>query len=124
MVVHRSTHRSTTPTVTPEQRPLPTFAMSEPSKMSGYTDEAVGAMKENVGWALGNKQMEAEGKARNAKGHAEVEAARAEQKAIGKKEKLKGNIKETAGNVLGNEQWQAEGKADRLKGEAREKANI
>lgn len=98
--------------------------MSEPSKVSGYTDQTMGGLKENAGWAMGNKQMEAEGKARRAKGDAEVEAARAEQKAIGEKDKFKGNIKETTGNILGNEQWQAEGKAERLQGEARDKTNL
>lgn len=93
-------------------------------KTGAYEDKAAGALKENLGWAIGNKQVEAEGNARKEKGNAELEAARAEQRAIGEKDKLKGNIKETAGNVLGNEQWQAEGKADRLKGEARKETNI
>jgi len=97
---------------------------SKPSKTGAYEDKAAGALKENLGWAIGNKQVEAEGNARKEKGNAELEAARAEQRAIGEKDKLKGNIKETAGNVLGNEQWQAEGKADRLKGEARKETNI
>ncbi len=100
------------------------MSSNEPSKTSAYGDKAMGAMKENAGWAMGNKQMETEGKAQGAKGDAQLEAARAEQKAIGQKDKLKGNVKETAGNILGNEQWQAEGKGDRLKGEAREKMNI
>jgi uncharacterized protein YjbJ (UPF0337 family) len=97
--------------------------MSHPSKTSAYEDKVVGAIKENVGWAIGNQQMEAEGLARKEKGNAELEAAKAEQRAIGTKEKVKGNVKEAAGNVLGNEQWQAEGKADQLKGEARKEAN-
>jgi uncharacterized protein YjbJ (UPF0337 family) len=97
--------------------------MSHPSKTSAYNDKVVGGIKENVGSLVGNHQMEAEGLARKEKGNAELEAAKAEQRAIGTKEQVKGNIKETAGNVLGNEQWQAEGKADRLKGEARKKAN-
>jgi uncharacterized protein YjbJ (UPF0337 family) len=96
---------------------------AEPSKTSAYTDIALGAAKENVGWAVGNKQMEAEGLARKEKGNAELEAAKAEQRAIGTKDQVKGNIKEAAGNVLGNEQWQAEGKADQLKGDARKAVN-
>merc|ERR1711862_141393 len=108
---------------TNHQPPTTNMSSNEPSKMSAYGDKAMGAMKENAGWAMGNKQMETEGKAQGAKGDAQLEAARAEQ-AIGEKDKLKGNVKETAGNVLGNEQWQAEGKGDRLKGEAREKMNI
>ena len=34
------------------------------SKSSGYQDEAVGKVKENVGWAMGNEETEARGKAR------------------------------------------------------------
>merc|ERR1712225_178237 len=96
---------------------------AEPSKTNAYSEIAMGTVKENVGWAVGNKQMEAEGLARKEKGNAELEAAKAEQRAIGTKDQAKGNIKEAAGNVLGNEQWQAEGKADQLKGDARKAAN-
>jgi uncharacterized protein YjbJ (UPF0337 family) len=41
---------------------------------------AICAEKENFGWAVGNKQMEAEGLARKEKGNAELEAAKAEQR--------------------------------------------
>lgn len=50
----------------------------EPSKMSGIKNEIVGTVKENVGWALGNKQMETEGKITREQGHMELDAARAQ----------------------------------------------
>merc|ERR1712093_706621 len=84
---------------------------AEPSKTNAYSEIAMGAVKENVGWAVGNKQMEAEGLARKEKGNAELEAAKAEQRAIGTKDQVKGNIKEAAGN------------ADQLKGDARKAVN-
>ncbi|ELR18189.1 DNA binding protein [Acanthamoeba castellanii str. Neff] len=98
--------------------------MSEPSKTAAYTDIALGAAKENVGWAVRNEQMEAEGLAVKEKGNAELQAAKAEQRLIATKDQVKGNIKEAAGNLLGNEQWHVEGKVAQLKGDARQAANL
>jgi len=95
----------------------------EPSKVSGYTDKVTGAIKENVGYIIGNQQMEAEGKIKKEKGNIEVESAKAVEYTKGTGEQIKGNIKEGVGNVIGNEQMQAEGKAERLKGEARKTIN-
>lgn len=93
------------------------------SRSEGYKDEIVGAIKENVGWAIGNEKMEAEGKAQKLKGDGEVESAKAQQQVKGAGEQLKGNVKEGAGKLLGNQQMELEGKGDKLKGEAREKLN-
>jgi uncharacterized protein YjbJ (UPF0337 family) len=93
------------------------------SKSSGYQDEVVGKVKENVGWATGNEGMEVKGKAQYAKGATEVEAAKAQERMKGTGEELKGGFKETAGKVLGNEQMEYEGKGSKLTGEARKAAN-
>ncbi len=93
------------------------------SKQGGYTDEAVGKVKEIGGKVSGNQRLEAEGKAQGYKGEAEVNTAKAEERTKAQGEKLKGNIKEIGGKVLGNQQMEAEGKGNRLKGEAREAAN-
>ncbi len=93
------------------------------TKQGGYTDEAVGKVKELGGKVSGNERLEAEGKGQYLKGEAEVETAKAEERAKAKGEKFKGNMKEIGGKILGNEQMEAEGKVERLKGEAREKAN-
>ena len=93
------------------------------SKTSGYQDEDIGAVKENVGWATGNESLEARGKAQHLKGEAEVETAKAKERTKGTGEQIKGNIKETAGKIIGNEQMEVEGKVDRLKGDARKTAN-
>jgi uncharacterized protein YjbJ (UPF0337 family) len=47
----------------------------EPSKLSGIKNEIVGAVKENVGWALGNPELENEGKITREQGHMERQAA-------------------------------------------------
>ncbi|ORX78768.1 putative cruciform DNA binding protein [Basidiobolus meristosporus CBS 931.73] len=92
-------------------------------KFNANVKAASGAVKENVGSAIGNEQMQAEGKARRAEGNAEYKKAQAEGYAQGASEKLKGNVKNTVGCAIGNEQMEAEGKAGRVKGEARMEAN-
>jgi uncharacterized protein YjbJ (UPF0337 family) len=44
----------------------------QPSKLKGYAQEALGAIKENVGHVLGNQQMETEGRESKLKGSAMV----------------------------------------------------
>ncbi|KAI9293982.1 DNA binding protein [Neoconidiobolus thromboides FSU 785] len=95
--------------------------MPEPSKINATKDTTIGTIKENVGWALGNEQMQAEGKAQHAKGDAEYKAAQAQGYAEGSKDSMKGSVKDTVGSAIGNEQMQAEGKADKLKGDAQKK---
>lgn len=92
-------------------------------KIKGHAEELAGKVKKNVGDAIDNEQMQAEGKAQEMKGHARHEAAEGAERAKGAGEELKGNIKQGVGDMLGNEQMQAEGKAEELKGEARQKAN-
>jgi len=93
------------------------------SKVSGYKDEVLGSAKETVGKALGNEQMQAEGAAKNMYGHAEVEAAKGQQRVQGTGEQFTGNVKNAVGKVIGNEQMRAEGDAEWAKGKARSEAN-
>ncbi len=97
--------------------------MSGPSKVSGYTDKAMGAIKENVGYVFGNEQMEAEGKERRDKGEYEIEEAKHEERVKGTSEQIEGKTKEYAGKILNNEQMEYEGKAKKLQGDARKEAN-
>ncbi|ORY01629.1 putative cruciform DNA binding protein [Basidiobolus meristosporus CBS 931.73] len=92
-------------------------------KINANLKSASGAVKENVGSAFGNEQMQAEGKATRTEGNAEYKKAQAEGYAQGAGEKLKGNVKDTVGSAIGNEQMQAEGKAGHAKGDARMGAN-
>ncbi|KAK9814105.1 hypothetical protein WJX72_000742 [[Myrmecia] bisecta] len=95
----------------------------EPSKTSGNIKKATGAVKENVGSAIGNEQMQAEGGAKRAEGHGEVKTAQAKGYAEGAGDSLLGGLKNTAGKVLGNDQMRAEGKGRELKGDAKKAAN-
>ena len=78
---------------------------------------------ENVGWAVGSEQMQAEGIADKKKGEMEIEAARNVQFAKGTGEQTKGTLTEGAGKLFGDESLQAQGKSDRIKGETRKEFN-
>ena len=69
------------------------------------------------------EQMEAEGRAKELKGEAKQESAKAAGRAEGKVNEVVGAVKNRVGAVIGNEQMQAEGKVKELKGEAKQKAN-
>lgn len=94
-----------------------------PSKVSGNATSAMGAVKENIGAAVGNRSMQANGAAERAKGNAEVEAAKAQGYAKGTVDNVSGSVKNAAGQVLGNEQMRTEGEAERLKGKTQQEVN-
>jgi uncharacterized protein YjbJ (UPF0337 family) len=89
----------------------------------GVAEQVGGKIKHGIGKVIGNEQMQAEGKAKELKGEAKEEAAKASERTKGKLEEVKGAVKNRVGAVIDNEQMQAEGKAEELKGEARQKAN-
>ena len=79
--------------------------------------------RETVGKVIGNEQMEAEGEAKELKGQAKQEAAKAAERVKGKVEETVGAVKNRVGAVIGNEQMQAEGKVKELTGEGRQNTN-
>jgi uncharacterized protein YjbJ (UPF0337 family) len=98
--------------------------MSTASKRGeGAAEKLGGKVKAAVGSVLGNEQMEAEGRAKELKGEAKEESAKAAERSKGKLEEVAGAVKNRVGAVIDNEQMQAEGKLKELKGEARQKAN-
>jgi len=92
-------------------------------RFKGKAEEVAGSIKKTVGKVIGNEQMEAEGKAKELKGEARQEAAKAAERLKGHGEQIKGTVKEKLGDVLDDEQMEAEGKAKRLEGEARVDVN-
>jgi uncharacterized protein YjbJ (UPF0337 family) len=92
-------------------------------RAKGIVEKIGGTIKKKVGKAIGNEQMEAEGKAKELEGNARIAAAKARERGKGKVEEVVGVVKKEVGHVIGNEQMRAEGKATELKGEARQKAN-
>jgi len=98
--------------------------MSNASKRSeGAAEKLGGKLKRAVGSVVGNEQLEAEGRAKELKGNAKVESAKAAERSKGKVEEVTGAIKNRVGAVIDNEQMQAEGKVKELKGQARQKTN-
>ena len=89
----------------------------------GVAEQVGGKIKQGIGKVIGNEQMQAEGKAKELKGEAREESAKAGERTKGAFEEATGAIKNRIGAVIDNEQMQAEGKARELKGEARQKAN-
>ncbi|HEU5011521.1 MAG TPA: CsbD family protein [Roseiflexaceae bacterium] len=96
---------------------------NEGDRAKGAMEELGGKVKKNVGDALDNEQMEAEGRATELKGQARQEGAKAAERGKGTMEELGGKIKKNVGDALDNEQMEAEGRADELKGDARQRAN-
>jgi uncharacterized protein YjbJ (UPF0337 family) len=98
--------------------------MSNASKRSeGAAEKLGGKLKGAIGKLIDNEQMEAEGQAKELKGAAKEEAAKAAERNKGKVEEVTGAIKNRVGHVIDNEQMQAEGKVKELKGQARQEAN-
>ena len=89
----------------------------------GAAEKLGGKIKRAVGKLIGNEQMQAEGTAKEVKGAAKEETAKAAERNKGKVEEVAGAVKNRVGAVIDNEQMQAEGKVKELKGEARQKAN-
>jgi uncharacterized protein YjbJ (UPF0337 family) len=96
---------------------------SAANRGEGIAEQVGGKLKEGIGKVTGNEQMQVEGQAKEAKGEAREEAAKASERAKGASEELGGTIKNQVGAVIDNEKMQAEGKAKELEGEARQKAN-
>jgi uncharacterized protein YjbJ (UPF0337 family) len=96
---------------------------SATNRGEGVAEQIGGKIKNGIGKVIGNEQMQAEGKAKELKGEAREESAKASERTKGAFEEATGAIKNRVGAVIDNEQMQAEGKARELKGEARQKAN-
>ena len=93
------------------------------NRSEGAVEELGGKIKKGIGHLIGNEQMAAEGRAKELKGEAKQEAAKAGERAKGAVEEAVGAVKNRVGHLIDNEQMQVEGKAKELQGEARQKSN-
>lgn len=96
---------------------------NESAKSEGTFEKIGGKIKNIAGQVLGDEQLEAEGKAKELKGEARVETAKAAERGKGAVEELKGAVKNRVGALVDSEQLQAEGKAEELKGQGRQESN-
>ena len=92
-------------------------------RIEGAAEELGGKIKKGVGHAIGNEQMEAEGRVTELKGEAKQAAAKAGERVKGAAEQVGGALKKGVGQLIDNEQMEVEGKAKELQGQARQKAN-
>ena len=92
-------------------------------RSEGTAEKIGGKLKKGLGRVLGNRRLEAKGRAAELKGTARVSAAKSRQRAKGSFEKATGAAKNRVGRLIGNERMIAEGKVRELTGEARRKAN-
>ena len=89
----------------------------------GAAEELGGKIKAGVGKLVGSKQMELEGRAKQAKGIAKQEAAKAAERTKGKVDETIGKIKDRVGAVIDDEELEIEGRAQELSGQARQDLN-
>ncbi len=92
-------------------------------RTEGAGEKLVGKIKGAVGTVIGSEKMQAEGKAKELKGSAKEESAKAAERVKGKVEEVGGAVKKRVGAVIDNQQMQVEGKVKEFKGEARQQAN-
>jgi diguanylate cyclase (GGDEF)-like protein len=98
--------------------------MSNTSKrIRGAAKQAGGTIKKAVGKAIGNQQMEAEGRVDEIAGAAEQTTAKASERVKGAVEEAGGSIKKAVGKLIDNDQMTLEGKAKEAQGSARQKLN-
>lgn len=92
-------------------------------RIKGKAEEIGGKIKGAVGGLIGNERIQAEGKAKELKGDAKQQVAKAGERMKGSVEKLAGKAKQAVGGLIDNEQMALEGKAKELKGAARQAGN-
>lgn len=89
----------------------------------GAAEELGGKIKAGVGKLIDNEQMELEGRAKQAKGVAKQETAKASERIKGKIEETVGKVKDRVGAVLDDDELEVEGRAQEAKGQARQDLN-
>lgn len=96
---------------------------NETTRAAGTVKQVGGAIKKNVGHALGNERMEAEGRVAELEGKAQKEVAKGAERMKGAVQKVAGTVKHEVGSLIGNERMTVAGKAKQLEGAARQKLN-
>jgi len=92
-------------------------------RVEGVAEELGGMIRGGFGKLIGNKQMQATGKARELEGVAKQQSAKTAERVKGKMEQAVGAVKYRVGAAIDNKHLQAKGQAESLRGEARRNAN-
>jgi uncharacterized protein YjbJ (UPF0337 family) len=96
---------------------------TESNKAQGHAQQLGGKIEAGLGKLIGNKEMQADGEAKELQGKARVQAAKAAERTKGKIEETVGAVKNRVGAVIDNDEMEVEGAAKELQGQARQKAN-
>ena len=89
----------------------------------GTLDQVKGKVKEEIGEATGNPNLEDEGRAQKNMGEARREVSQASERAKGTGEQIKGSVKSAVGSLTGNDRLEAEGHVEKTKGKLRSTLN-
>lgn len=92
-------------------------------RTEGAVEELGGKIKAGVGKLIGNEQMELEGRAKELKGVAKQEGAKAVERGKGKVDEVIGRAKDGVGDLIDDEELEAEGRAQETLGKARQELN-
>jgi len=92
-------------------------------KASGYTDQVVGCVKQNVGRAVGNEKLESEGMSQKRAGEISVEAAKFYEREEGTAKQITGTVKENVGWVIGDKDMEGRGRLEKDEGRLQKESN-
>ncbi|KAL9549468.1 hypothetical protein MBANPS3_005196 [Mucor bainieri] len=89
--------------------------MTIPSKTDAKTDQLVGTVKENVGYAVGNERLRGEGKAQHGQGQVEEQAATTLGYVQGLTSQVTGAVQGAVNSLVGNNSGEASAKVEQKK---------
>jgi len=89
----------------------------------GMADQLKGTVKESIGRATNDPQLEDEGRMDKDMGRTRTDVARGAERIKGAAEEMKGSLKKNVGDMVDNERMESEGTLDKAKGKLRRKLN-
>lgn len=95
----------------------------ESKKGEGTAEEIGGKLKKGFGRLIGDEVIEAEGEAKELRGRAQKEEAKAEGRAEGALDETVGAVKNRVGKLVDSDKLAAEGRAQELSGQEKQRRN-
>lgn len=89
----------------------------------GLADQVKGSVKESIGRATDDPQLEDEGRMDKDMGRVRTDVARGAERVKGAAEEMKGSLKKNVGDAVDDERMEREGTLDKAKGTLRRKLN-
>jgi uncharacterized protein YjbJ (UPF0337 family) len=98
-------------------------AQNSPSIVHGLADKVAGTVQKGVGKLINDRDLEAEGAAKAAKGEVELDAARKEMKQEGERKEAAGKAKRLEGDQREDLGMEASGAIEELAGKVKKAVN-